>query len=440
MKSQPGVASTLGLFPADTSFLGLSKAVLGDLKELFPPPPNSYYARFSFEETTMTGKELIALAMDRGKPPKIPVMCQLTIGHILLNTEVTPEEFNFTNEGYVRGLLQIRDKYDFDGILIHKPGREEAVWDLIERVEKSEEGVKLVFPDGGAIELRPNDDPYYYPPEDYTPPNIEEVNLEQPIDPEAIPESLKHWWLHKGLHWFTEPDQFPDFYFTAIDTILRRVGDKYSIHGETKAPSDYLLNFLGMENALLALLTEPERCHRLLEYFTRCAAAWCIAQVQHGCDAIKISSPYAGGGFISREMYEEFIVPYERELARAVHQAGAKIYTHTCGAIGDRLDLMVETEIDGIETLDPPPLGNTDLEEAKKAWGHRIFFKGNIDSVNTLLRKGPEEVRKDALYRLRIGSPGGGYILSSACSIAPAVKPENILAMVEAAREFEPEY
>ena len=66
---------------------------------------------------------------------------------------------------------------------------------------------------------------------------------------------------------------------------------------------------------------------------------------------------------------------------------GLPIYTHTCGEIGDRLQLMVETGIDGIDTLDPPPLGSIDLEEAKKQIGERVFFKGNIDPVNTLLRE-----------------------------------------------------
>lgn len=37
------------------------------------------------------------------------------------------------------------------------------------------------------------------------------------------------------------------------------------------------------------------------------------------------------------------------------------IYTHTCGAIGDRLNLMKETGTDGIVTLDQPPPGTVDL-------------------------------------------------------------------------------
>ena len=69
-----------------------------------------------------------------------------------------------------------------------------------------------------------------------------------------------------------------------------------------------------------------------------------LAQVQlyAGCrpDAILVSSAFAGAGFISRQMYKEFVAPYEDEVFRAIRNHGIKSYVHTCGAIGDRLDLM----------------------------------------------------------------------------------------------------
>lgn len=93
----------------------------------------------------MNGRERIRLAMHMKEPNRAPVMCQLSIGHILLNTSVDPVAFNFTNEGFARGLLEIQDLYEFDGILIHKPGREEQVLDLA-RQEATRDGIKLRFP------------------------------------------------------------------------------------------------------------------------------------------------------------------------------------------------------------------------------------------------------------------------------------------------------
>ena len=118
------------------------------------------------------------------------------------------------------------------------------------------------------------------------------------------------------------------------------------------------------------------------------------------------------------------MLPYEAEVVRRIHAAGVPVYTHTCGEIGDRLERMAATGIDGIDTLDPPPLGSVDLSDAKRRVGERLFFKGNIDPVNTLLRKSakrcgpmrgggwPSAARGEAissstrLFRLTAGAAG----------------------------------
>lgn len=134
------------------------------------------------------------------------------------------------------------------------------------------------------------------------------------------------------------------------------------------------------------------------------------------------------------------MLPCEQAVWRGIRARGVDIpfYVHTCGAIGDRLDLMVETGVDGIDTLDPPPLGNTDIEEAKRKYGEKFFFKGNVDSVSNLLqqRGGKEACENDIKWRLKAGKPNGGFVLSTACSVAPYVKPENIVRMVELAEEY----
>jgi uroporphyrinogen decarboxylase len=88
--------------------------------------------------------------------------------------------------------------------------------------------------------------------------------------------------------------------------------------------------------------------------------------------------------------------------------------------------MMVEAGVSGIECLDPPPLGDVRLDDAKRRVGDRIFIKGNIDPVNVLLLGTAETVKEDAGYRIEVGKPGGGFILSTACSIAPHTKKENV--------------
>jgi len=112
------------------------------------------------------------------------------------------------------------------------------------------------------------------------------------------------------------------------------------------------------------------------------------------------------------------------------------VYVHTCGAIGDRLELLLQSGFNGVDTLDPPPLGDVQLADAVKRLHGKAFIKGNIDPVNTLLKGTADRVRHDAKMRTLTAGPGGGYILSSACSVAPRVPPENMEVLAEVAREY----
>jgi hypothetical protein len=391
---------------------------------------------FAKELVMVSGRERVRAAMALQKPGEIPVMCQLSIGHILLNTSVDPIAFNFTNEGFAKGLLEIRDRYNFDGILIHKPGREEQVLEHT-RQQISEGGVSLIFADGGEIFCQFDDDPQYLPPEGFRKPSIADFNFEGFVN--NLPSSLRHWWLNCGLLEIRSLSDVPDFWYGCIEMVQGVSQGRYSIHGEVNSPFDAIFHLLEYEEVFMGLITHPEKIHSLLDRLTQFSLIWAVAQVRRGCDAIKLSSPWAGSTFISRKHYQTFVLPFEKRIVEAVHQAGGVIYTHTCGAIDDRLDLIVESGVDGIECLDPPPLGDVDLKEAVESWGDRIFIKGNVDSVHTLLEKSPKAIRVDANHRLAVGSQGRGFILSTACSVAPHVPPENVSELVEAARAFKAE-
>lgn len=149
-----------------------------------------------------------------------------------------------------------------------------------------------------------------------------------------------------------------------------------------------------------------------------------------------MSSAFVGGPFLSPRMYKEFVVPYERRVADAVKATRVPIYTHTCGSIGDRLDLMLATGIQGIDTFDPPPLGNTELATVKAQIGDKVFIKGNMNSVELLQAKGEQEVIGMATDRILTGMPGGGYILSTACSVAPKVAPWKLEMLTPLAEEL----
>lgn len=379
-----------------------------------------------------TPKELMTEAMSLGTPERVPAMCQLAIGHTLLQSGIHPIDYFLSNESYAQGLLMMRALYNFDGILLHKPGRDPDFGGHITSMDREMDEPTIYLGDGTRVECMRDDDPYFR----------DDGRIERPdfltIDPEDpfgwMPESMMTWSIHKGSTNWRSQDDFPDYWFGAIDIVLKEAGDQYSVHGEVRSPLDHFYMTTGIEGGAMALMMYPDHAHRLMDVFADIATAWAVAQVRRGCHAIKISSPFAGAPFLSPGMYAEWVVPYERRVAEAVRAEGAFVYTHTCGQIGDRLELMAECGINGIETLDPPPMGTVDLEDAKATLRDKLFIKGNIDPVNGLLRNDLEGARREVERVYNIGAQGGQYILSTACSVAPPTAPENIKLLAECVR------
>lgn len=382
----------------------------------------------------MKPKELVEKAMRLEPTSHYAVMCQLANGHTILNTRVHPIEYFLNDELWADCLIRIRELYDFDGILCHKPGRVKHLPDMVVRYDYDAETPTLYLDDGSRIECTRDDDSYYKPAKGFKYPSL------QDLDPDDLlgwaPESFKAFQASKATLPVTDPDDFEDQVFGTIDRVIERVGDEYSVHGEVRSPFDHFVNLTGLEDGLCALLDDPEKCLEVLDVTTEWSTALAVAQVRRGAAAIKISSPFAGSSFLSREMYTTFIQPFESRLARAVRDEGAFSYIHTCGAIGDRLDLICETGVSGIECLDPPPLGDVDISRAVAELKDRIFIKGNVDPVNTLLRGTADTVRKEVAAVLKAADHSKGFILSSACSVAPPAPPDNIKLMAELCHEY----
>ena len=384
-----------------------------------------------------TAKELVGQAMSQQRPRAIPVMCQMANGHVIINTKIHPIDYFISDEVWADCLLRMRALYDFDGILCHKPGRVKGLMDMVARTDFDAPIPTLYLQDGSRIECTRDDDAYYKKPAGFQLPTLNTIDFEHPLA--WAPDSFRAFQASKGTYDYCTAEEIPEDVFGLLDRVLAKAGADYSVHGEVRAPFDHFLNLLGMEDGLMATMDNPEGTHRLLAKTTQWSVALAVAQVRRGAHAIKISSPFAGSGFLRPQMYEEFIIPYESQIASAVKAEGGFVYTHTCGAIGDRLELMLRSGISGIECLDPPPLGNVDLEEAVSLLNGKIFIKGNVDPVNTLLRGSKDKVREDVSEVLdRAGHVMPGFILSSACSVAPPVDPDNIKLMVQLCRDFKP--
>ncbi|MBW7989623.1 MAG: hypothetical protein FVQ84_06355 [Planctomycetes bacterium] len=390
----------------------------------------------------MNSKQRIASAMDHKKPDRVPVMCQLALGHYFLHCNYNPSEIWFNSETFAKAQVELQQKYNFDGILLNLPGRPPDWKNNLKSYKKIGNNEHLLWKSGLETVFPPDDNPQTYKPEQMPleRANYNTVDIDDPATYRLSGYVWNTWhipelWEIEPKADLCEPTAYPEW-FTGTLRKARQLAPDISIHAEVFSPFTHLMELFGYEQALLALLDNPATCHKALEFFTRMV----LAQVElyAGChpDAILVSSAFAGAGFISRQMYEEFVAPYEDSIYKMILRFGIKSYVHTCGAIGDRLDLMSRTAVDGIDTLDPPPLGTVHLEDAKSKYGRRFFFKGNLDAVNEMLNADDKTFEQAVKEKIRIGKPGSGYILSSACSVAPHVKPKRLKKLAVLAEQF----
>jgi uroporphyrinogen decarboxylase-like protein len=370
----------------------------------------------------------------------VPVMCQLSLGHYFLNCDLPEVDIWHSTEAFGEALIMLQRRYCFDGILINLPGREPNWRNFINQIEETAEG-KIIHWQNGWYTVCPPDDNSHVFRADGTRyfATFEELEPErlfyvEPHDLSGLSYPYCWGFSHEPAG---QNDFFPPWHFDTIDYVVSRAGKEVSLHSEIFSPFTQFLELLDYTNGLVALLDDPGKSKACLEGLTRGTVELGKKQAAHGVDAILISSAFAGAGFISPEQYREFVLPYERAVIEGIKEEyNLPIYTHTCGSIGDRLELMETTGTNGIDTLDPPPLGNVELADAKARIGKRLFLKGNLDPVNVILLGSPQQVLEEARQCIDLASAGGGYILSSACSIPPHATAANIEKLHEAAETF----
>jgi Uroporphyrinogen decarboxylase (URO-D) len=356
-------------------------------------------------------------------PDRVPVMCQLSLGHYFLHAGGSAVEIWHDTPAFGDALIALQRRYGFDGILVNLPGRDPRWRECLSAVEQRGPDAVLHWANGAVTTAPPDDNPHVRA--------AGGARAARPAFAGVDPDRLFYVEPH-GQFGVTvvQAGGFPAWQTDTIRYVRERAPE-ISLHGEVFSPFSQWLEWLDHADALMALVEDPATVTACLARLAEGAAALGREHAAAGVDALLISSAFAGAGFISRRQYQTFVLPFERAVVEGVKQAypDLPVYTHTCGAIGDRLDLMEETGTDGIDTLDPPPLGTVDLADARARLGQRLFIKGNLDPVATLLNGSADACFAAALERMAAAKAEGGYILSSACSVAPHTPPENVLQL-----------
>ena len=141
--------------------------------------------------------------------------------------------------------------------------------------------------------------------------------------------------------------------------------------------------------------------------------------------------------FCSPEQFDEMWLPYYKRMNDWIHENTQwKTFKHSCGAVETFMDSFIRA---GFDIINPVQINATgmDPKKLKERYGRDlVFWGGGIDTQHVLPFGTPAEVREQVLRTCEIFNKNGGFIFNTVHNAQANVPVENMVAMLEAIKEF----
>jgi len=221
-----------------------------------------------------------------------------------------------------------------------------------------------------------------------------------------------------------------------VKKIRERIGEE-AIDFQWPMQPYEMLCFPDTMTTVLLSYDRPVQFRRLMEKILRLDEHLLKAAASGGADFVFLGGP--GAEMISPEFYENYLVPFSKEVTGMAHQNGLLVYSHICSPIEPMLKMGFYNKmgIDLFETLSEPPVGNiVSLEDAFSKLDHSICTRGNI-GLDLLLNGGPDEIYAKSYGILKTAKEAGRkHILAASDYLFYDIPETNVEAMCRAVSDF----
>jgi len=235
---------------------------------------------------------------------------------------------------------------------------------------------------------------------------------------------------------YTPPDPHAPGRFAAVDAAVHNYKGHKAVIVHLNDVFSLPRYLMGMQELLMAIVTEPELVKGLVDMSVTINLALAKEVATRGVKIVYTGDDiaYNKGPLMSPKHFRELFYPGFCRVISGFKELGLYVIKHTDGNLWSILDMIIDSGIDCLDPIDPQ--AGMDLGEVKAKYGDRVALKGNVDCAQLMTFGTPDEVIEATKDALRVGMPGGGFILSSSNSIHSAVKPENYAALMHAWREY----
>jgi uroporphyrinogen-III decarboxylase len=199
----------------------------------------------------------------------------------------------------------------------------------------------------------------------------------------------------------------------------RQLGDSGIVMLDTADPLCLAAGMFDLGQFTVLALTEPQLFHRLLEWHSR--ALWrrteAVAEALPGRLWRIFGPEYASPPYLPPALFREYVIRYDEPIVRAIQRRGGFARIHCHGKLKAILDAIAETGCTGLDPIEPPPQGDVELAEVRRAYGRQWVLFGNLEAsdIENLNTRDFERKVRRAIVEGTSGEGRGFVLMPSAC-------------------------
>ena len=202
--------------------------------------------------------------------------------------------------------------------------------------------------------------------------------------------------------------------------------------GIAMAPFDGIADMVrGTQGVLLDMFRQPDKLLEAIEKVTPMTIDAAVAAVNASGSPLTFIPLHKGAdGFMSEEQFLTFYWPTLKELCTGLINEGVVPLLFAEGGYNTRLDIVKDLPRGAAVWW----FDRTDMTRAKEVLGDTSCICGNVP-VSQICTGSPDGVREYCRKLIEVAGKGGGFILTAGAFIDQG-NPDNMRAMMEAAKEY----
>lgn len=216
---------------------------------------------------------------------------------------------------------------------------------------------------------------------------------------------------------------------------MNALGQDYFIYSYTSTP--FVLSFVkGFTETLMDILVNPSFLHMMGDRLVAQQKEFFRAMAMAGIHGVWMQDWNGGKEVLSREQYQDMVVPHARELVAEAHRQGLMVIHYFMGNPIDRADLVASV---GAEVIL--------FEEARKGYEINLealagqihddqVVMGNLSAEDVLARGSESDLRAEIESLISLGRKRGRFMMATGSPPTPETPLDRIQFALATARRL----